>query len=125
MSTHVAAEDDPPDTTGRGYLPESFRDKLLVIGFVLALIAIGLNTYQGFHNSNSLSNTNHQTCLVQARGLSAQPHLTAAMSDIGFLITPGKENTIPPKILAKIVDLRTNLGVYVGIESQQPKKRNC
>lgn len=102
--------------------------RLIIVGYVIVLVAIGVNTVQGVLNASSISSNARVTCEVQARALMAQPYLTAAMSDIAKLLTPQPGAKIPPGEKAAFVivgDLRAQLGAYVALESQQPRHRNC
>lgn len=102
------------------------RDRLNTFLLVLAMAGLGVSTYLGVDNASRITATARQTCVVQARGLSAQPHLTRVMGDIQKLLAPQPGEKPPPEPIADVVkDLRLQLMAYVAIESQQPKHRNC
>lgn len=105
------------------------KSRALFVAIILLFVAIGYNTYVGQKNHSDLKSTTVQTCQVQKRGLSAQPHLTKAMSDILALLTssPPAEPITPKqrKALNLLNDLDSNLISYVGIEDNQPKHRTC
>ena len=95
--------------------------------FVVLLLAIGGNTYIALHVNDRQAQDERKTCEVQGRGLRGQKHLTAAMKDIGVLLTPvpGMHSTVPGRLVGPLGDLRQQLGAYVAIESEQPSTRSC
>lgn len=91
---------------------------VLVIVFIIKVTGL----------SNKISTQSNQSCIIQSRGLSAQPHLVRAMEDLATLVSPPKGVKIPPreaKAFAQFNDLSHQLDVYVGIEHKQPKSRVC
>lgn len=96
-------------------------------GLVIVLLAIGANAYFEMRDHSRLNRNEHQTCVIQSRGLGGQRHLTAIMRDIAALLTPmpAHQTPVPPSIVAPLANLREQLGEYVTIESTQPAGRSC
>ena len=103
------------------------RRGFYTVGLVIVLLAIGANTYFEIHDHGRLNRNETQTCMIQARGLKGQRHLTAIMRDIGVLLTPlpGAHASVPPAFVGPLANLREQLGVYVTIEGAQPQSRSC
>jgi hypothetical protein len=70
----------------------------------------------------------HNTCVIQARGLPAGHQLAASMKVIYVLLTlpvaPGAAKT-PPKIERLVLDLDSHLAAYLHAEAKQPPTRTC
>lgn len=104
------------------------KTKLLAGCLALVFLAIAFNTAASISNWSTINGNADATCKIQKRGLSAQPHLTRAMGDIAFLLTPPPNQKIPPGKSVQyreLGDLQHQLEAYVGIEQQQPKHRKC
>ena len=101
------------------------KGRLFAAGFVILLLAIGVNTYIGLHVGHRLSKDEKQTCVIQNRGLKSQPHLTVAMAEIAKLLQPEPGQQIPPKYQPILAGLRFHLNAYVAMTEMQPKGRRC
>lgn len=103
------------------------RHLFYTVGLVILLLAIGANTYLGVRDHGRLNRDEQQTCVIQARGLKGQRHLTAIMRDIAVLLTPvpGTHASVPPAFVAPLSNLREELGAYLTIEDAQPPGRTC
>jgi hypothetical protein len=103
------------------------RSSFYAAGLVLILLAIGVNTYFTVLDHGRLNHNEHQTCVIQGRGLEGQRHLTAIMRDVAVLLTPlpGIHASTPTPLVAPLANLREQLGVYLAIESAQPPGRSC
>lgn len=104
------------------------RHRFYTVGFVILLIAIAGNTYVALHDHGRLNRSEHQTCVIQGRGLEGQRPLTKIMRDIAILLGPipgVHARPIPPALAAPLANLREELGKYVVIEREQPSSRHC
>ncbi|HSZ70261.1 MAG TPA: hypothetical protein VK756_07855 [Solirubrobacteraceae bacterium] len=104
------------------------RHGFYTVGLVILLLAIGVNTYYTVSDHGRLNHNEHQTCVIQGRGLEGQRHLTAIMRDIAALLTPAPAvhaAPVPPSLVAPLANLREQLGEYVTIERAQPAGRSC
>lgn len=73
-------------------------------------------------------NDEHQTCIIQARGLPAGHQLAASMKVIYVLLTLPPSPTAkatPAPIERLILALDHHLALYLHAESKQPPTRNC
>lgn len=103
------------------------RHGFYTVGLVILLLAIGANTFLVLHDHGRLGRNEHQTCMIQGRGLRGQRHLTAIMRDIAVLLTPlpGVHASTPTPLVEPLANLREQLGVYLAIEGAQPSGRSC
>lgn len=102
--------------------------RMILAAWLILLVAVALNTYQGIRNANSLAGEQARTCRVQARGLMAQLYLTAAMGEIVILVTRPAGEKIPPSeraVEVHVAGLRMALAAYLRIEDKQPKHLDC
>lgn len=70
----------------------------------------------------------HQTCVIQARGLPAGHQLAATLRYVYVLLTlPPAPNAVPtpPKIEQILLHLDSHLARYLAAESKQPPTRSC
>jgi hypothetical protein len=103
------------------------RHGFYTAGLVILLLAIGANTYFEVRDHGRLTRDEHQTCVIQGRGLEGQRHLTAIMRDVAVLLTPqpGAHTSVPRAFIGPLANLREQLGVYLTIEGAQPQGRRC
>ena len=99
-----------------------------VLAVLVILVAIAGNTYIGLSVKSRQSTDEHSTCVIQARGLRGQRHLTAIMRDVAMLLTPipGVHGApVPGPLIIPLANLREQVGAYLTIENEQPAGRNC
>jgi hypothetical protein len=103
------------------------RSHFYTTGLVILLLAITANTVLVLNDHGRIGRNETQTCVIQARGLKGQPHLTAIMRDIAVLLTPlpGVHAAVPRPFVAPLANLREQVGAYLAIENEQPSGRSC
>lgn len=67
----------------------------------------------------------HNTCVIQARGLPAGHDLAAALSNLHSLVTLPEPRRPPPAVAVLIAGLNGALTGYLSLEAQQPAGRTC
>ena len=101
--------------------------------YVLLLIAIGFTFWRVDVVQKTQGRDERAACAIQARGLPAAHHLAAVMRDINVFLQPIRGEHLPPKVLAgrpnplyyAIVNIRSELPVYLQITAKQPASRHC
>jgi hypothetical protein len=79
-----------------------------------------------------LAGDEHQSCVIQARGLPGGHYLAIIISDVHDLFTipltaaqRAQESQAPPGYLSIERSLAYYTGLYTDVESTQPKHRSC
>ena len=102
----------------------------ILAGLFFGLL-VALAIYEGHKQArgelHTLAVAEHQSCVIQARGLPASRVLTSVMGDVSTLLAePEPKQPGEPARIAKVTSqLRTDVATYVRIEMRQPLTRHC
>lgn len=75
-----------------------------------------------------ISDDEHSSCVIQARGLPAGHHLASVVGDIGMLLGLADRKrlaALPGEQRALYDSLRDNSNAYARAERHQPQHRSC
>lgn len=111
-------------------LPLAFRIRYAIVMAAFLTVAIAAavairNTSKLDSLSHRVATDEHNTCVIQARGLPAGHDLAAAMADIHELLLLPSPQRPPPVVAVIIADLNGQLSAYLTLESRQPASRAC
>jgi hypothetical protein len=104
------------------------RELLQPLTAVIAVLALVTVVITSQHTAGRLTRDEHETCIIQARGLPASRLQTHAWADIQTLISIPHPHTgppPPPRLVHLAENLRTTLAAYTKIETKQPATRTC
>jgi hypothetical protein len=93
----------------------------------------GANTRLAHANARLLfrvARDEHQSCVIQARGLKAAPYLRGFVGDVGAALSdlpPAAPGASPQQLraLSDILAARSDADHYAHIERKQPESRKC
>ena len=104
------------------------RRNALATLIIMLVLSAAYADIRVFQLSSKLGKDEHQTCLIQARGLPASHDLAESMKGIHILLTlpPAPHaKRVPRKIETILRNLNRSLAAYQKAESHQPLTRSC
>lgn len=102
----------------------------VLVGVVLLLMcALGFVVVELKTTESRLTGDEATTCVIQNRGLKAQPHLVRVMEDFNTFIQPPKglkhQAPVPKAYAHALADVRVELPKWLDLVKAQPASRSC
>lgn len=112
------------------WLTQPAKRSTVVVLFLGLCGLLGLFAFEYESRGHIIHRDEHNTCVVQARGLYANQFLVRVVDDIHLLIgrpltTPQKRRLARVGLLAIYDDLNASSFNYAWVQRRQPKHRKC